>query len=540
MPIIRTHEVDPTTLEKFQRDQVYNGLDNAVTWEVFSKISKLYNQEPEPYSFTRAIQAPALEMMLRGWKVDLYERDKRVAELTAELAQLYDILDEYAAAVWDRPPRMAKAAGRLLRLNPASRSDMLAFFCSIKENKDKSITKLDEGMGLPAVRTSKKGEKKLSMDREALEKIEQYFYAMPIVAVVLAIRETAKQREQLLTEVEADGRMRTSYNIVGAETGRWSSSTNAWGTGGNLQNVNPQLRAIFEADPGWKLAGMDLEQAEAREVGFKIGTLFDDWTYLDGCEKGDLHTTTAKLIWPNLAWTGDAKRDRELAEQPFYRHFSYRDMSKRGGHGTSYYGTPFTMARHLKVPIRMMEEFQAKFLGQAYPGISKWHRWVAEQLQTVQFMTTRFGFTRHFFGRPNDDSTLREAIAFEPQSNTAYCTNLGLWRLWKHLHPRIILLHQNHDAVYFMYREEEELEILPLALKLMRVRVEFQGRAFEVPTDCAVGWNWGKHHDESKPTPGWTDKNGTWHSNPYNPNGLKKWKGQRDERKRLSGLARPL
>lgn len=836
MPIIRTHETDFNTLRGITREQVYNGLDCGITFEVFEKVSSLQNQPPAIYNFVRAMQAPALEMMLRGWPVDEYSRQKGIATLRADIARLEAGLAVMAEAVWDKP------------LNPRSRPQMLAFFYGVKEDKDsKQIIPIDgPSLRLPRVWSSKKGKKSLSMDREALEKLEAYFFAMPIIATILAIRELSKQREMLLTEVDSDGRMRTSYNIVGAETGRWclagdtevltregwiaiadwsetseiacwwpnktvhfakckklqynnaaplikiansrlnvlctkehktpyftskrhfswtyagdrksmtavplggvlldnflpeehtrvcvmmqadgtilnsksirfhfkkdrkiwrcedllikaeleytvskspdgttyfyvkeppiwlfaaktfgpwllqhnpnivldeipywdgdldkngatifyssvksnaewiktvahltgrfaslrvkrtasaawntayrvyigmdsttrinpadysdasavstvycaetvsgfflirrngeisvtgnSSSANAWGTGGNLQNINPVLRHVFTCLPGWKICGIDLEQAESREVGLLLGMLFNDWSYLDACERGDLHTTTAKLIWPALCaeqdiyneekklvcakgttWGEDKKVNRALADQPFYRHFSYRDMSKRGGHGTTYFGTPFTMARHLKVPVKFMEDFQRRFLGDAFPGISKWHRWVAEQLQTHQRLTTPFGFTRHFFGRPNDDSTLREAIAFSPQSSTAYRTNLGLWRIWKHMGKRVQVLHQNHDAVYFMYREEDEAWAVPQALKLMEIETWEAGRKFVVPGEAKIGWNWGSHHREDKPIDA---------ENPFNPNGLIKWKGPgADKRRRLVGAERPV
>jgi len=502
--LLDTATLDPALLRNQQiKDAVYNGTDAAVTSEVYGELRKFLNEDPAVYNFARAIQAPALEMMLRGWLVDESARQRGLADLSARMEHLQNILNRYSQAIWDRD------------LNPRSRQQLLTLF--------------HKHMGLPEIWTSKKGVKKLSMDREALEKLQQYFYAMPLIAVILEIRDLAKQHEVLSTEVDPDGRMRTSYNIAGTETGRWSSSASAFATGSNLQNINPRLRHIFVADHGWKLCGIDLEQAESREVGLLLGVLFGDWTYLDACEGGDLHTFTARLIWPDLPWTGDIKRDRKIAEQIFYRDFTYRDMSKRGGHGTTYYGTPFTMARHLKVPIKLMESFRDKFLGRAFPGIPRWHRWTAEQLQTTQQLTTMFGRTRHFFGRPNDDTTLREAIAFCPQSATADRTNLGLWRLWNRLRSRIRLLHQNHDAVYFLYREEEESDIIPQALSCMEIVTTHNGRAFTVPGEAQVGWNWGKHHDESKPLGS---------KNKFNPNGLKKWRGG-DKRRRLVGLEMP-
>jgi hypothetical protein len=64
-------------------------------------------------------------------------------------------------------------------------------------------------------------------------------------------------------------------------------------------------------------------------------------------------------------------------------------MAKRGGHGTNYYGKPLTMAKHLKVPTKIMEDFQDAYLP-AF-GLSKWHAWVAQQLQLDQRITTLLG-----------------------------------------------------------------------------------------------------------------------------------------------------
>ena len=40
-----------------------------------------------------------------------------------------------------------------------------------------------------------------------------------------------------LMPLDTDGRMRCSFNVCGAETMRFSSSENAFGSGGNLQNL---------------------------------------------------------------------------------------------------------------------------------------------------------------------------------------------------------------------------------------------------------------------------------------------------------------
>lgn len=514
MPLVETQNIKPGEYRQDQQ-QVYCGLDCGITLEVFEELQSLFNEEPLIYRFERALQGPILEMMLRGFRVDGEARDRGLKRLNEELEQLYSTLNDFSFAVWDK------------ELNPRSSKQLKEFFYG--------------KMRLPEHWTSQKGQRKLSMNRETLEKLEVYLYARPIIATILAIRERSKRKEVLETEVETEPngllRMHTSYNIAGTESGRLSSSANAQGTGTNLQNITPELRNIFIADEGWKLCSIDLEQAESREVGWLFGILFGDWSYLEACESGDLHTTTAKLIWRDKAWTGDRKKDREIAEQPFYRHFSYRDMSKRGGHLTSYYGTAWTASRHLKTPLKLMESFQDDFcLGEnaAFPCFPKWWRWVAEQLQTTRKIITPFGHERFFFGRPNDDTTLREAIAYGPQSATATRTNLWLYRIWKQMGQRVQILAQVHDNVTFQFREtDDEKAIVKEALSLLHMPMvdNKSSRIFHVPGSAATGWNWGYEYTQKD-----ANKDIALGKKPKELNllGLRKVSSNIDERKRVS------
>jgi DNA polymerase I-like protein with 3'-5' exonuclease and polymerase domains len=488
MTLIQTETLRPNSLGPSANLQTYCGLDCCVTYEVWEEIRRLRNEPPAIYSFERALQAPYLEIMQRGFLVDEISRRQATQHLHQRVAHLTEILNELASAIWDKG------------LNPRSPLQLKDFFYS--------------RMKLPEVWISQKGQRKLSTNREALEKLEQYLYARPFVSLILSIRELAKQLEVFETEIDPDSRYRTSYNIAGTETGRPSSSENAFGTGGNAQNIAPGLRYIFVADSRRKLCVIDLEQVEARDVGFFVGCLFNDWDYLNAAESGDMHTVNARLIWPHLDWTRDLKKDREIANRLFYRDFTYRDMAKRGSHLTNYSGTAWTASRHLKVPIEMMEEFQARYvrgrvaepakgileIQPAFPGIARWWQWVAQELQTTQQLITPFGRSRHFFGRPGDSTTIREAIAFLPQSTTADRMNLGLWRVWKYM-PEVRLLAQTYDSITFDYEDrghEYETEIIGRALELCRVELRApNGRSYVVPGEAKIGWNWGNETTQS-------------------------------------------
>ena len=306
--------------------------------------------------------------------------------------------------------------------------------------------------------------------------------------------------------------MRTSYNIAGTTTGRFSSSLSDFGTGTNLQNIEERLRRPFVADPGFKFAYIDLEQAESRLVGAIEWNLFGDGRYLDACESGDLHTSVCRLAWDNLAWSAgnDLKADREIAEQPFYRQHSYRHMAKVLGHGTNYHGKPFTMAKHTKLAAGDISEFQTKYF-RAFPAHQRWHAAVASELIQTGNLVTITGRRRWFFGRRNDDATVREAIAYGPQGAVGDILNQGMLRVW-HLNICQLLL-QIHDAILVQYPENEEDKILPQLLETIKVPIQLENkRTLIIPSEAQVGWNWAKF-----------DKN--------NPDGLQKFRGH-DDRKR--------
>lgn len=460
--------------------QTYCGLDCCLTTEILGELERLFPQPSLIYDFERSLQGPYLEIMQRGFRVDQNSRRHAAQDLREKILQLKQMLDEFAMAVWGKP------------LNANSPAQLKAF--------------LYDAWHLPEQWLNQKGERKLSTNREALEALDVYLYARPFTNTILAIRDLSKQLSVFETEIDADGRFRAAYNIAGTETGRPSSSQNAFGTGGNAQNISPPLRYVFVADPGMKMCVIDLEQVEARDVGFFCGCLFDDWSFLDSCESGDLHTNNSMLIWPELPWTGDKKTNRQIAERNFYREFSYRDMAKRGGHLSNYYGTAYTASRALKVPVEILDEFQARYcrgrianpsrgiaaIDPAYPCIPRWWDWTALQLQSNQCITTPFGRQRHFFGRPDDATTLREAIAFLPQSTTADRMNLGLWRTWRN-ERRVQLLAQTYDSITFQYPETaDETGIIENVLKLIRVELRSpSGRLYVVPGEAKVGWNWG-------------------------------------------------
>ena len=203
------------------------------------------------------------------------------------------------------------------------------------------------------------------------------------------------------------------------------------------------------------------------------------------------------MIWPDLEWAGELEVDRYMCDsQMFDSLHSYRHMAKSSGHATNYYASAQTLARNNKVSVGLMESFKANYLGR-FNGVAKWHQKVAQELGTTGTITTPLGRKRQFFGRLNDDSTLREAIAFVPQSVIADVLNMALLKVWTTLQvqqPLVEVLAQVHDAILFQYDEEREDEVIPHALSLMEIPVEINGRTMLVPVEAKIGYDWRTMH----------------------------------------------
>lgn len=469
MRIIRTDEVDPFTLKGFDRDSVYNGLDICGTHEILGPMLAQLDPTTSPiYAFERDLQGPVLEMGLRGCLID----QQRKAAVIDEFWEHLEILER------DLQRIVIEGVG-MHEFNWRSPAHLRQLFYG--------------ELGLPVIR--KQG--RPTTDDTAREELEAYPIATQIAKHINMMAELGKKLSVLRTEIDDDGRIRTSYNIAGTSTGRFSSSLSEFGTGGNLQNVEESLRSIFIADPGYKFAKFDAKSGESFCVGARIWNIFRDSRYLDAVESGDVHTAVARLIWPNLGWTGNLRTDKRLAETPVYRHYTHRFMCKKIGHGKNYKGGDLEIATQTRLPINIIAEFEPKYYG-AFPGIPRWHTWVAEELKSRRSLTTLTGRRRYFFKRPSDKKLLKEAIAYDPQGSLADIVNQAMLRIWRQ--DIAILMFQDHDALTFMYPERDESTTIPLLQSLLTHPLPLAGgRDLCIPYDCEVGWNKSHYHPEKNP-----------------------------------------
>jgi DNA polymerase I-like protein with 3'-5' exonuclease and polymerase domains len=459
---------------------VYCALDSMVTHEVDGEIHDKGDHYTEIiYNFERAQQAVAFSMMMRGLRVDLWERKKLLAALLKRRDRVLWVLNKLAFVVWEQG------------LNPNSPQQLQEFFY--------------KRMNIEPITISEKGVRRVTTNEEALEKIKAHLYARPIANCILKIRELGGMIKVLSSGIDSDNRMRMSYNVSATVFGRWSSSKNVRGGGTNGQNITHEMREIFIADEEMKLAYLDLEQAESRAVAY----ISEDEAYIRACESGDLHTSVCAMVWPGLSIEEKdqklvfseqllekgtpLKSDKHLAETSrFDRLHDHRYMAKRSGHSSNYLISAYSLAKHLKIETKGALDFQYTYF-RKYNGIKRWHGTVARRLALDGFIISALGRKCTFFGRSGDDAQLRAGVAFEPQSIVADLLNLGALRVWKSLDlPKegVELLAQVHDAVLLQYREEEEELLIPYIIDLMTIPVPINNRVMTIPVEAKVGYDW--------------------------------------------------
>jgi len=491
--IIHTHLMDrEAPMDPDEQAQVYNGLDCCITHEVYSGLKKSADETSDAiYRLSFALQIPTIEASLRGMAVDLVYRDKLLAQNRKDSFIIESHFNKLCSL---------GLSGLFNYRSPKQLKDLFysdAFLACT-----------------PIKKRNQKGQYILSVDEKALLQCKLHLTAQPFVNHILALRSMKKETDFLETPLTPDKRFPTSYNVVGTNSGRMSSAASDFGEGTNAQNIKRELKRIIVADEGMKLGNVDLAQADSRNFGANCWTHLGPthgWDfagkYLDACESGDLHTTVAKMVWPTeLPW--GTLSDREIAEGTiFYKEDSYRQVSKKTGHGTNYYGKPPQVSLETMIPIAMVKEFQERYFNN-FPCIPALQQWAINELR-LGCLTNLFNRRRYFYGRSTDKNVQNEAIAFLGQSCTADQVNYGMLNVWAL--NRVQILAQVHDSLFFQFPEKDEDEIMPLIAEAMTIRLLLlNDREFIVPVDLETGWNWGKYNDKSS-------------RGKLNPDGMKSW-----------------
>lgn len=444
------HQLKSTSMDEFFR---YNATDACLTREIAVKLAAELEECRMVDFYERHVHAlvePLLMMQQTGVKFNYLRRNSVKKRVQEEIAVLQRNLD---AAV-GRPININSPKQMKEWLYGPSSSGGLALKERVKRRKDT-------------------GEETVAADEEALKSLYTET-GNDALRLVLQIREKQKMLGTYLeVALDDDKRIRCSYLISGTETGRLSSRSTLRGTGTNLQNIpNGVVKSLFVPDDGKVFINADLSQAEARVVAYLAA---DERFIKVFSEGGDIHKKNASNIF-------GIHVDDVTEEQ--------RQLAKRVVHASNYGMGPRTFAKTAgiseKEATRLLNQYFA-----TYPGIKLWHQRTGEQLRRARVLTNPLGRKRLFFNRW-EETLLKEALAFVPQSTVADIMNAGLVELHARRESVVgfdILL-QVHDSLLCQAPTENVEAAIGLIGACLTRPVVIGNRTLVIPVDYKIGKNW--------------------------------------------------
>jgi len=303
----------------------------------------------------------------------------------------------------------------------------------------------------------------------------------PIAGKVLEYRQLSKLKgtyvDALPLLIDAGtGRLHTTFNQIGAATGRLSSSNP------NLQNIpirtelGREIRAAFVPRQGWTMIVADYSQIELR----LLAHFSHDPRLTDAFRNGeDIHTRTAAEVFrvPPLMVTPEMRRG-----------------AKAVNFGIVYGQTPFGLAASLGIDRKEAEAYiQAYF--ELYAGVKKYIQSTVAEVRKTGYATTLFGRKRPIpdmhSRNPNARSFAeRTAVNTPLQGTAADLIKLAMIRIDKLLEEKRMqtrMLLQVHDELVFEAPPDEAPEIAKMVKREME---SVEALAVPLIVDVGTGPNW--------------------------------------------------
>ncbi|MCU0729883.1 MAG: DNA polymerase I, partial [Sphingopyxis sp.] len=341
---------------------------------------------------------------------------------------------------------------------------------------------LFDKLGLKGGRKGKAGD--WSTDQSELERLERD--GIPIARMVLEWRQLAKLKSTYTDALQAQinpatGRVHTSYSLVGAQTGRLSS------TDPNLQNIpirtetGRQIREAFVAAPGHALIAADYSQIELRLAAHMADVPQLKQAFAEGA---DIHTRTAIELF------GEANRDT-------------RGKAKTVNFAILYGISRWGLAGRLEIPAEEAQAIISRYF-ERFPGISDYIRETTEQVRAHGFTETLFG-RKTWFPRiksPNQaerQGSERAAINAPIQGTSADIIKRAMVHMPGALAdaglPHVRMLLQVHDELVFEAPEADVEAAIPIIRAIMMGAAE-PAVKLTVPLEVEVGTgaSWGAAH----------------------------------------------
>ncbi len=450
----------------------YNAKDSIVLTEAWPEMVDDLQRTSrwETYERQRKLIEPACFMTRLGVNADVEGLEEWSEELDRKYQKLLDEIESYT--------------GDYGRLNPNSPKQCKEYFYEFRGEKPYKYN------GKPTTR--EKAMKQLAGTKGYEE-----------ASLVLEARGLRKMKGTYAdVQLDEDGRMRGSINVVGTRFGRFSSSQTIHGTGGNMQNLPYDFRKFLTPDEGYVGYEVDLGQAENRVVAY----LGPDHDMIEAFEEEqDIHIKTAGYVheisyekaiemhekWEKAKEIGD-KALLERAASPIGNgKRSVRYWGKRCNHAFNYGMSKRKAARIFEIPPSQAGTLREKYLS-AYPGVKKFWQRVQDQLHDTRELQNLLGRRYTFLDRLNS-STYKDAYAFLPQSTVVDHLNVtALREVYEDqtTYGDVELLNQVHDSIWFQVPKSltwtEHAAILMKLAESMEEPLQCRGREFSIPAEVEI------------------------------------------------------
>ena len=257
------------------------------------------------------------------------------------------------------------------------------------------------------------------------------------------------------------GRVHTSFSMVGASTGRLSSSDP------NVQNIpirtaeGRQIRTAFVAAPGHKLISADYSQIELRLVAHVAG----EATMIEAFHNGvDIHARTASEVFgvPLDEMDGETRR-----------------RAKAINFGIIYGISGFGLARQLGIRQGEARDYIAAYF-ENFPGIKGYMERIKTEAREDGFVETLFGRRIHIGGIKAGNPAARgfaerQAINAPIQGTAADIIKRAMVRLPAALAKVGLdadMLLQVHDELIFEVPDDQVEAALPIITSVMEAAAD--------------------------------------------------------------------
>jgi DNA polymerase-1 len=273
------------------------------------------------------------------------------------------------------------------------------------------------------------------------------------------------------------GRIHTSFNQTGTETGRLSSSNP------NLQNIPIKTdigrkirQAIIACGDDNCLLSCDYSQIELRILAH----LSQDKNLISAFKHDrDIHKATASLIY--------GLEEKDVTD-------SMREVAKRVNFGIIYGLTSYGLSRDLDIPVEEAQRFiDAYFL--RYPGVKEYIQAQIQKAKKYGFVTTILARRRYIPEINNKNQGIRQfaerqAVNTPIQGSASDLIKLAMVQIHSQIESRNLkarMILQIHDELVFDVPNKEVNELVDL----VRDRME-NVMQLDVPirVDIKKGRNW--------------------------------------------------